>query len=124
MIKSIFKINSMLTKLFAVTVYLYMLPGFTVYMMWFDIHGIEEHLPDSISSVWKFYAPHSFYANATTDFAEAFTNNMFLMMLFGALHSILATSPGIAVFGLPDSINRPLFVLQSTVCLHLQMVYW
>lgn len=117
--------SSLAAKVFTAVVYVYMLVGFTIWGIWFGIDGIETYVPASLKPVWEFYAPNSFYAQPKEhNNVEAALTDVGLLLLFSVMHSVCAHSPGLKVLGLPHSVERAIFVLQSMICLHLKMIYW
>jgi protein-S-isoprenylcysteine O-methyltransferase Ste14 len=119
-------IASLATKLLSIGAYFYFFFGFTAYFFWFAAPDLLSSLPDALVSGVNFLAPSEFNAKPANDTnnIEAALNNVALMLLFIVPHSILANESVKQSMGIPVSVERSLFVLQSQLALHIQMTYW
>ena len=101
------------TAVAAVAIYGYM---FVVFLCFWGFL-----LPERIFS----FAPYKFETSTVApSVAAAVLIDIALLMAFIIPHSTLARTSIKAKMNIPESFERPFFVLQTTIIMHLQMIYY
>jgi len=94
---------------------------FLTFMAWFGFLLPSDHLPSVIANI----LPYSIdTAETNPNSAQAFLFDLFLLTSFAVPHSFLARSWVKEMMGLPKSLERSLFVLQTTIFMHVYMYCW
>lgn len=102
------------TAVVATIVYLYMFGIFCCYWAFL--------VPAAIS---PFPAPYSFEtATVASSVASGILVDVALLCAFIVPHSILARNRVKEMMALPKSLERPFFVLQTTIFMHCKMAFW
>ena len=117
---------NIISYLFSVGAYLYFFCGFCSYFFWFAAPELVHSLPPSIVEGINFLAPSDFYGEpvVATDTVSAILTDIALMLVFIVPHTIFANSMLGTKESLPTCLERPFFVLQAQLMLHIQMMYW
>lgn len=83
-----------------------------VWALWFGVPDVESSIPSTLLPYWKYFVPTPFYTDSTTqDNFSAIVTNLFLLFIFGFMHSFFASSYGHRVLSfLPESQLRSFYV--------------
>ena len=115
---------NIISYLFSVGAYLYFFCGYCSYHVWLNAPELVHSLPPSIVEGINFFAPSDFYGKAAADTSSAILTDIALMLLFIVPHIIFANNMLRTKDILPTCLERPFFVLQAQLMLHIQMMYW
>jgi protein-S-isoprenylcysteine O-methyltransferase Ste14 len=108
---------SKISAAFSMVVYLYFFVGFHLFLAFLlpadvvpeSLHGIVRTLDTApeADSAW-----------------DAIVCNLLLILAFTLPHTILATDTVKTFHGIPESYERPMYVLQTTAALHALTIFW
>ena len=110
--------TSALSKLLSVASYFY----FVALILWYFVFLMpSDVLPEYILNI----IPHTLdSAPHSNEKGEAIALDLALLGVFAFLHSLLARPRVKKFMSLSHGAERPLYMLQTDICFHLQMQFW